>query len=370
MSVQSDCLENIIGLSRTDCECFEVPSNTSDSGIYIDETEGLNLVQSNGAADCGNGSIWDMLQKAKVAAIGSYRTDISARLLQLYKPSRVPFKGIIGRTEKKVGDLTPKALAGLQVLCAPVKNGAIILKRIGLFFDTTTTMDVTIYNNISSDPVATFTGLNSVANKVSWNEIQQTTLPMYTTEADYLIYYVVYEYATAKPIKNELQCIGCSGKLLINYLQSNPNFSLKSNDSRYTWYNWVNVTGVTKDTVDEMREGNPPFTNLAYGLLLDGEIKCNANDISCNDTDYTNSPLALAMAYAIRYRAAELLCTAIINSTQLNRYTMLDREQLYGKRNQYRKEYSDRLDWIAENIDWANTGCLTCNRLMVMGSTL
>ena len=369
MSLTNDCLTNVIGLSRNECECFDVPTNESDSDLYLDELEGLNLLQINAGADCGNGTLWDMMQKARNAGIDAYKADLAARLLQTYKESRSPFKGLIGRTENK-DNATPGTVAGLQMLCAPVKNGAIILTRIGLIFGSTGTMDVAIYNNIDSEPVHVFTNLETQAGQVKWNSIDKTVLPMYTTEHTHLIYYVVYTYTGNTPKKNQIQCVTCSGRLLVGYNHSAPSFFYNSSDSRYTWYKWLNVTGITGDSIDAIKDKVFGFNNVAYGIVLDGEVKCSMMDIACNDTDYQRSGVAIAMAWAIRYRAGEFLCNAILSSGQLNRYTMLEREALYGKRNQYRKEYSDRLDWIVENMNWADSGCMECNPKMRRGSLL
>ncbi len=369
MSVTTDCLANIIGLSRNTCECFDVPVNTSDSGIYLDEVEGLNLLQVNAGADCGNGSLWDLMLKARTDAIGQYKADLSARLIQAYKPSRNAFKGQIGRSDSK-DSVTPDSIAGLQILCSPVKNGAIIINRIGLMFASTGTITVSIYNNISDEPVVEFENLSTVAGKLTWANIDKTTLPMHTTEADYLTYYMVYTYTGNKPKDNKLQCVTCSGKQVVGYSCNNPSFDYKHTDARYEWYRWLNITGVTGADIDTLKAATPGFKNLTYGLVLDAEVKCNMPDIACNDTDYTNSGVALAMAYTVRFRAAEFLCNAILSSGQLNRYTMLEREALYGKRNQYRKEYSDRLDWIVENMNITETGCLQCNPKVTKGSLL
>lgn len=61
------CLDTVIGLSRTVCNCYEdqpADYDVSDSGLYIDELEGLNLQIAGGAADCEQGGVFDLLQKS------------------------------------------------------------------------------------------------------------------------------------------------------------------------------------------------------------------------------------------------------------------------------------------------------------------
>jgi len=50
-----DCYNYIIGLSRTNCECFDIPADASESmsGLYLDELESLNII--NAISECAKG---------------------------------------------------------------------------------------------------------------------------------------------------------------------------------------------------------------------------------------------------------------------------------------------------------------------------
>ena len=65
-----------------------------------------------------------------------------------------------------------------------------------------------------------------------------------------------------------------------------------------------------------------------------------------------------------------MVCEAILRSTQINRYTMMDLDSVRNMRNKCRTEYSNRLDWLVENMDWAGTGCFTCDPKLRKGSLL
>lgn len=359
-----NCLENIIGLSRTECNCFTVPVNESDSELYLDEVEGLNLVQIDSAADCTAGSLWDLMRKAREEAIKSYKTDLAAKLVTLYKPKRKNFNGVIGRDDRQSNESISN-IAGVQILCAPVKNVVLVIKRLGLLFSQTGTVDISIYSNISTTPEVVYNGLNTEANQVKWNTVQPVTLPLYTTEKEYIIYYIVYTNPGFSPKSNHLRC--CSVNL--QFSCSSPQFNISQNDARYLWNQWANVSGVNGADIDTVKESDG-FVDKGYGLLIDAEIKCNLKELSCNDTDYNNSEIALTMAYAVRYRAAQFLAEYILSSGNINRFTMLDRERIYGKRNDYSREYLSRLQFIAENMNWQDTGCLDCIERMKKSSLL
>ncbi len=368
--LRTDCLDNAIGLSRTDCNCFDVPTNESDSGLFLDELEGLDLVGISAAADCTRGSVWDLMRKSKEQAILAFKTDFAAKLAQTYKQSRKNFRGNIGRSDSN-GNETIDNYAGLRILFAPVKNGVFIVKRIGLYFAQTGTVDLELFNNVESGAIESLPGLLTEAGKIKWNTLSTPlSLPMFDTTPDYLEYFFLYGNPGFAPKKNTIKC-GCGEAINnISFSCHNPQFNLALNDERFMWNQWANITGVQGTSTDAIIAANTGLTDKAYGILIDGEMKCNMKDITCNDVDYDNSENALAMAWAIRYRAGQFLVDNILSSANINRYTMLDRERLYGKRSNYAKEYGIRIEFLAENIDWQNTGCLSCNQRMVKRSLL
>ena len=71
-----DCLTNIIGLSDTDCDCWDDTKpvdfnelNTSSSGLFISEPKTVPLRIVGGSGDCENGGIWDVLVQARDGAV-------------------------------------------------------------------------------------------------------------------------------------------------------------------------------------------------------------------------------------------------------------------------------------------------------------
>ena len=69
MSLTPACFENIIGLSRTPCPCVEdlnADAVVSESGLFLDELDGLSINMLNAGVDCGQGTLWEMLARARV----------------------------------------------------------------------------------------------------------------------------------------------------------------------------------------------------------------------------------------------------------------------------------------------------------------
>lgn len=368
----TDCLDDIIGLSRSECECFDVPTNISLSGLYMDEIDGLDLNSINGAADCAQGSLFDLMRKAREQAIIGFKTDYTTTISNKWKMGRANFKGQIGN-DKFSAAYTIGNVAGHRYVMAPIKNGVFKISRLGVLFNNTGTVNISIYSNLQDSALYTYNNVPTVAGKLTWYSLDAAIeLPMYDAGKDYVEYFIVYDNPGFNPKANGFRC--CSTTL--SFSCSNPAFKNVNNDARFNYANWCEVTGVNGADIDTIRDATPSFNNNAMGLVVDGELRCNMRAIACNDLDFENGVIPKVIAYAVWYRACAYLAEAILSTGQLSRYTMLDRERLYGKRNEYRKAYNDRLDWLTNpDVDEVKTflldsGCVICDQRMFNRSTL
>ena len=80
-----DCLNNIIGLSKSSCDCWDSEKpvdftalNESLSGLYVSQPNTITLRFTNGAADCENGGVWELLQQAREDAVRDLVSDFLA----------------------------------------------------------------------------------------------------------------------------------------------------------------------------------------------------------------------------------------------------------------------------------------------------
>ena len=120
------------------------------------------------------------------------------------------------------------------------------------------------------------------------------------------------------------------------------------------------ITGTRGETISDRADWLTE--NYMEGLMLDVEFNCITSELICKQNlNYDSNPLALAMAYAVRYRAGAIVVDDILGSSQINRFTMMDRETMFGKRNNFIKEYMTRISWIAKELNWRANDCLMCN---------
>jgi hypothetical protein len=346
------CLENIIGLSRTECACFDTgkPSDAeiTKSGLYLDELQGLDLNLIGSDIECGEGNVWEKMEKAIEISKNTFRTDILAAITEFASARRKPFNGKIGEVRKRTVLMAANNFIGEIIQGCNIKGAEFTLRGISTHMDTTTTFDIYIYNNIQDDPILQIPNIEATANMVTPNILtpnENLTFPLYTEECDSLEYYIVYVPSGFNPYDNKVSC-GCSRK--------------------QPWEQWFDVQGISGDDIStiELRE-NLPRNEFANGLILDLVINCNTQNLICGgeneDLDYENDPVSRVTAKAIQYKAGEVLINYILSSGNINRSKMMSKEALYGKRNHYASEYGSRINWLSENIDIKGNDCLGSN---------
>lgn len=370
--IKTDCLDDAIGLTRTDCDCFQgAPTEDIPTNLWLDEIEGMNLRTVEAATDCSVGNIWELLRKAREQAINTFKTDYTSAIARKWQRSRQDFKGIVGDS-KASAILTLQNYQGHRYIFPPVKSGVFIIKRIGLLMAGTGDVTVRVYNSKSSVPLATIT-CPVIADTLSWKILSTPLeLPMQDDEKQYLEYFVLYENPSFNAYLNTFKC--CSA--VLNYSCIEPLFDQSMNDYRYLYARWCNVTGAFGASVDAIQALNASFNNAAQGMLVDADMRCDIRGIACKDLNYRYSDIAMVKAYTVYYRAGVNLCESILSSSEINRYTMLDRDRLAIKRNQFAKEYNNRIDWLTDpdndliKTSFAQDGCLSCLKRMNFGSVL
>lgn len=355
-----DCLENIIKLSRTECPCVDEDKpetfNQGQSEVYLDELEGLNLSILSGAEGCGPGSIWDMMHRARINATLALKTDLLSVVENNFIPLRPNYSGVLGETTFTTSLNISNEKAGQLLKFPRILGGKMIISRIGLMMSTTTPIVISVFDNDEHTvvPIATFT-IGSTANTLTYGNLETPlTLPLWSKNIHDLEYYVVYTIGAFQPKNNKTQCVPCSGGV-----------------KNVAWQNWLKVYGIAGDGTEY---STFQTTDELNGLVLDVQLKCEGARVICSDEYPLDFDTAKAMqiAYAIRFKAGAILLDEILSSPNINRYTMMDTEKLYGKRNQYRATYEKWVTYLADNTPIINNDCWICkpNSLMSRGTIL
>lgn len=362
-----ECLNQIIGLSRKNCECFvdDRPAdyNVSKSELYLDELEGLSVRGIDTAIDCGDESPWDMMETAIANAKLRFRTDLLTSIKSRFKDRFAEFDGVIG--QRIFNDALPtnvlNPLLGIKVKSNCIKGSVMILKAIDAYFDTDLVdLPVKIYRTDSDIPFAEFT-IDATANVKHHNALDpQIQMPLHIDGYEEFAYYIVYDLPLGvKPLNNKLQgCAPCSGKE--KWRQLNP------------WYQYIEMGGISTALFTSTSLLELVGTNsYAYGLNLHAKITCTKSSIICdeNDTmDFVNDEVAMHIAYAIRLAAGVSLFNLILQRPD-SAFVAINEEQINYLIGAYQDDYAKRMQYIATNIV-PNNDCLICDQNMSMGTIL
>lgn len=355
------CLDNIIKLSRTNCECFDngkpISYNEGLSEIYLDELEGLSLEGLQGTENCEKGTLWDMMDRARTNATLQFKNDLLACLESSFSDKKSNFTGLVGDTTFNSTLSFSKDMAGLKVRPYETVGGYLTINRIGLVFNAIGAITVDVYSNEDYNiPIATY-NMTTAANVVQYVSLSTPLqLPLWSDKVSQLEYYFVYSVNQSVMPKNIKENCGCLKKSALKY------------------QNWFTVSGIRGNSDTQFNMFGGVNAKEMNGLILDVALTCKKDRLICSDEyplDFNNGRVN-QMAYAVRFKAGAMLVQMILDSPAINRYTLLGREALYGKRNHYNAQYEKWVSYLCENTEITNQDCLICkpNPNFVKGTIL
>ena len=168
----TSCYDYIIGLYDGDCNCMDNrPADyaVSDSGLYISQLLEPKFI--DGLLNCDQGDdAWWLMDEVRDLAIRYFIADSNALLLKSNKLKRIPFKGGLGLSVY-TKDLTLQSgyYSGVRFISPVIKSGYLKVKNIGMLFNTTDPIDVTIYDR--NGEIKYELTLNATANTHTLNTI-------------------------------------------------------------------------------------------------------------------------------------------------------------------------------------------------------
>lgn len=343
MSINS-CLAEVIGFSRSQDLCVDGwdPSySTSLSGIYVDEMEGMSLRILDAVG--GKDDIWQMMDRARSAAINTFKTDVWAEILKNFEYRRDRFSGAIGNRHFNLV-ISKDTYHGIR-LFSDIRGGIFTLRGVTLNLDATETVDLLIYNDY--ELLYTVAGLTSSAGKSSYNDISAIELDL---EGNY---YFIYA-PVGTPYNNKMTC-NCGGYRWC-FNTENPCYK----GSKENWTAWCMAGGIRGDDLSERDEW--AVSQYAQGLRLHGDFRCDPEDLFCADaSNFEDNEVDRAVAWAIAFKTSEFLTYEIRNSGEVSRYTLIGNDAvLSANMSYYSERYSALLTFIGENISPDSNDCLKC----------
>lgn len=353
MSIDISCYDNIIGLSKTECACFDDPSpyNLSNSRLYLDQLEPLKKI--SGLLNCENPELWNLMLDAKNEAIVQFMGDANALLMKYHTLKRQPFYGMVGR--RKTNDtmsVTAGTYYGTRFHCADIVSGVLKINKIGALFNGTGNISLKIYNNLN-ELIDTKT-IATVANTYTETTVN-LELPLHSKYVPNLEYFFVYQQGAITALNNNLSC--CSKNL--HFDTTRPYFRTQT-DQTHGWANWLLAGSYSGDATD-FDDCSYTTSNYLYGLTFDVNLICKTDEVLCMDSmDFEANPLAVAIAASIRLKAGEILLGKLLRTTEINWETMVNKQQAAADMNHFSDRYNEILRYIIDTVDVKTNDCLSC----------
>jgi hypothetical protein len=135
------------------------------------------------------------------------------------------------------------------------------------------------------------------------------------------------------------------------------------------WSKWLMPGNIETDTLDFTDLESTSGNNM-NGLTFDISFWCDLSRQFCFDEPDLNDRQFISVAYAIQHISAYYLCTQILTSPNINRYTMINHEQLNALRQLHETKYKELITYLVETTDITNTDCLTCKNNIRIGKSL
>ena len=343
-----ECLKNIIGITNSDCPCVidgltpeEVEKlRESESGLYLDELEGgVNIRSLEHLDSCQN--MAEMALGARDTAVKKLNDDILVALQNKYRSAKKAFIGNIGRPSytKNMNVNMPYQFMRLR----PIRQ---------------------------SDAIMKISGLRLILDRQAMVMVNILRAPKGANQGEVIFSETVTASAntyTAVPIPEPLEYpLSANGELYDYYIVwsrlgtgANPkDLKISCNCSSGSGYDqFFDVSGGEMSDLNYLN--NARGDRYSHGIVLDVDIRCKPGELICREYDRENA-IAVTMAWATMYKAGELLIESVMNSGEVNRYTMMNREYLWGKRNHFRKEYETRVLYLASVMDVTSSDCFIC----------
>lgn len=344
------CLEGLVGLSDRDCPCFETgrPAsyNESDTGYYLTDPEyGFPLQEAVFAGqDCSEGSVWDMLDKARDRATRDFQTDLTAALYENRTSAFSVFAGLIGKEESSMARTLDGTYQGLIITPKPVKGGTLTIRRIGLAIDSTEDVTIRIYSTADLTTPIHSALVSATASTLSFQTlISPIELPLYDDSVGTLRYYIVYESPSFAPLNNKLTCCG----------------------KRPGWMAYMDVRGYSADNLTG--KTGDSFTN---GIILDAHLACSSTAWLCDMDEVEGYDVKSVVGRAIQMKGAVKIISEILKSGNINIYTMSNREAMYADMKRLQRMYENQVTWLSQNVPTSVSDCFRCQTNIKRASIL
>ena len=367
-----DCLRNVIGLSDTNCNCWDSDKpvdfatlNASNSGLYLSQPDTIPVKITNTAADCEQGGVWDMLVTARDRGI----KDVVAMFIELVQArlaeTRTTFQDYVGTSSKNSFVIPSFDYQGIYFRPYYIKGGALVIDKVQLALTNITApvdVDVFVYrgSDLTTSLGSTTVTLTTAGDfyEASFSTPVAIDLSTIRDDEDEKIF-VVYELPSGARVVNnetEIGCGTCGGYAA--RLKRNPQLE---------WN--CEINGFESDSIANLNTIRRA-SSYARGLRVNASFYCDWWSWLCDVATNLNTivqvggqkaNLGMQLADAIQAASVARLAEAIKNSPNINRYgIVMDDKYWYSTINRNKRNAAQWIAFIADKLPHDVTDCLKC----------
>lgn len=342
-----ECLDNIIGISNATCECVLSGLSTeqkeevrkSVSGLYLDgDLEGgVSLSEIKLLDNCED--YFNLAKKAILHAKKAFESDIQVAIGSKYKTSKARFVGELGRLQNTGPMAVQKPFQYMKIKPLTISPATMKIHNVRLNINTAKATNVkliAVMDGLTYGDTIFEAVVNTVANRFTNVEIPiNLQVPLVVNNRPMHYYFIWEREGNELPQDNGLSC-GCSGGDAFDA--------------------YVQLSGGQSDDLETLGQ---VVDKYAHGFSVDAEISCETGGLVCSEFR-NDDKIAIVSAWANLYKAGELLIEYVLQSPEINRFTLMNREYLWGKRNHFKKEYEMRIAYLGSEIDVTKSDCFVC----------
>lgn len=341
------CLSGLVGLDRNPCECYEDdrPSdyNVSASGYYLTDPEyGVQMRDGVlGAKDCGQGSMWDVLARARTAAIADFQVDLYAAVLMGRNRTFTAFSGMIGQATANRTNRLSNAYAG-QVFKPRkrMRHNRLVITAVYLGRADSGNVDVVLNSNAFDFTPLTVTVAATGGRFVKHTLATPWVLDMYQQEVMDLYYTISYRHDGIECLSNRFWCCGATP----------------------SWVQELNVFGFSDDNPTRDFEGSTGNSDVGNGLALECHFECDDLAWVCELDVLGGKNMRSLIGRVIQYKATVKILSQMLESGSINQYSLLNREDGFARMNHSQERYNELITWIVQNLPSGFSGCFGCKK--------
>lgn len=349
-----ECLAGIIGVTTSECECIiqgltpeqRAEMAVSTSGLFLDNLPGGVHVKSIKYVDACK-SMYDMTKNAIATAKQVMESDLIVALNSRYTTSKKTYNGNIGRMSYAQSLAVVKPWQGIKLKPREYSDSVVTIQRMHIAVNEAADLTIKIFrvyvNSVMGEEIHALP-VTTVANGYALVTLPTNgiSLPLvYNNEpVEYWVLYDLSANPTVLPKDTNFACGSCNGGV-----------------SGYSEF--LTAQGVQVDDTALLNQAK--LDNYSRGLILEVKITCESSKLFCREYSATEA-VAVVMSYSTWYKAGELLIEDVMKTPDVNRYTTMAKEYLWGKRNHFRAEYESRLNYLASSLNVTDSNCYVCNQ--------